>query len=46
MAESLGFETVFSFDSEPAHSIIEFKKPGELMSIKLGQTAGMINLKN
>jgi hypothetical protein len=46
MAESLGFETIFSFDSEPAHSIIEFKKPGELVSIKLGQTAGMINLKN
>jgi hypothetical protein len=42
MAESLGYETVFSYNCEPAYSIIEFKKPGELRSIKVGQTVGEI----
>jgi SAM-dependent methyltransferase len=42
MAESLGYETVFSYNSEPAYSIVEFKKPGELRSIKIGQTIGEI----
>ena len=44
MAESLGYETVFSYNSEPAYSIIEFKKQGELRSIKIGQTVGEIKL--
>jgi hypothetical protein len=42
MAESLGYETVFLYNSEPAYSIIEFKKPGKLRSIKVGQTIGEI----
>jgi hypothetical protein len=46
MAESLGFETSFSFDMEPGFSIIEFKKPGQLKSIKLSQTLGEIKYKN
>jgi hypothetical protein len=46
LAESIGFETIYSFDTEPAHSIIEFKKPGQLKSIKLGQTSGQIQVKN
>jgi SAM-dependent methyltransferase len=46
MAESLGYETTFSFDTEPAFSIIEFKKPGQLKSIKLSQTSGEIKNKN
>lgn len=46
MAESLGFETSFSFDMEPAFSIIEFKKPGQLKSTKLSQTLGEIKYKN
>jgi SAM-dependent methyltransferase len=44
MAESLGYETVFSYNSDPAYSIVEFKKPGELRSIKIGQTVGEIKL--
>jgi hypothetical protein len=46
MAESLGFETTFSYDADPAFSIIEFKKPGQLKSIKLSQTSGEIKTKN
>jgi SAM-dependent methyltransferase len=46
MAESLGFETTFSYDANPAFSIIEFKKPGQLKSIKLSQTSGEIKTKN
>jgi len=46
MAESLGYETTFSFDNDPAFSIIEFKKPGQLQSIKLAQTFGEIKIKN
>jgi len=46
MAESLGFETMFSYNREPAYSIVEFKKPGELLSIKVGQTVGEIKLLN
>lgn len=46
MAESLGFETTFSYDDDPAYSIIEFKKPGQLRSIKLAQTFGEIQIKN
>ncbi len=42
MAESIGYRTVFSYNCEPAYSIIEFKKSGELRSIKVGQTAGEI----
>jgi len=42
MAESLGFETVYLYNCEPAFSIIELKKPGELQSIKVGQTVGEI----
>ena len=45
-AESLGFETTFSYDDDPAYSIIEFKKPGQLRSIKLAQTFGEIQIKN
>ena len=45
MAESVGFETVFSFDLDPAFSCIEFKKPGTLHSIKTGQTLGEIKYK-
>jgi SAM-dependent methyltransferase len=46
MAESLGFETTFSYDFDPAFSLIEFKKPGQLKSTKLAQTAGEIKVKN
>jgi SAM-dependent methyltransferase len=46
MAESLGYTTTFSFDFDPAFSIIEFQKPGTLKSIKLGQTVGEIKTKN
>jgi SAM-dependent methyltransferase len=42
MAESVGFETVYLYNCEPAFSIIELKKSGELQSIKVGQTAGEI----
>jgi SAM-dependent methyltransferase len=42
MIESLGFEHIFSFDVEPAYSVIEFQKPGVLQSIKSGQTIGEI----
>lgn len=45
MAESVGFETTFSYDAAPAFSLIEFKKPGELKSIKIGQTMGEIKTK-
>lgn len=43
MVESIGFETVFSFDRETALSLVEFKKPGKLTAIKAGQTMGKIN---
>lgn len=46
LAESIGFETIFSFDDEPALSMIEFKKAGELKTIKLSQALGEIKLKN
>lgn len=46
MAESIGFETVHSFDMEPAFSIIEFKKPGELNTIKASQVLGEIKTKS
>lgn len=42
MAESTGFKTVFLYNSEPSFSIIELQKPGELKSIKVGQTIGEI----
>ena len=42
MAESVGFETVYLYNCEPAFSIIELKKAGELRLIKVGQTAGEI----
>jgi len=42
LAESVGFETVFLYNCEPAYSIIELRKPGELRSIKVGQTVGEI----
>lgn len=45
MAESIGFETVFSFDLEPAFSVIEFKKQGELTTIKASQVLGEIKSK-
>jgi hypothetical protein len=45
MAESLGFETVFTYDNDPAYSIIELKKPGTKKTIRVGQTAGEIKHK-
>lgn len=42
MAESIGFETVYLYNCDPAYSIIELRKPGQLKSIKVGQTAGEI----
>jgi len=42
IAESIGFETVYLYNREPAYSIIELRKPGELRSIKVGQTTGEI----
>lgn len=42
LAESIGFETVYLYNREPAYSIIELQKPGQLRSIKVGQTAGEI----
>jgi SAM-dependent methyltransferase len=42
MAESIGFETVFIYNCEPAYSIIELRKPGTLKSVKVGQTVGEI----
>jgi SAM-dependent methyltransferase len=46
MSESIGFETVYLYNCEPAYSIIELRKPGELKSIKVGQTAGEIKYIN
>lgn len=45
MAESIGFETAYTYDDDPAFSIIEFKKPGILKSIKLTQTMGEMKIK-
>lgn len=45
MAESLGYEITFTFDLDPAFSIVEFKKPGALESIKLAQVLGETRLK-
>ena len=45
MAESIGFETEFCFDIEPAFSMIEFKKPGDLQTIKAAQVLGEIKSK-
>jgi SAM-dependent methyltransferase len=42
MAESIGFETVISYNSDPSHSFIEFKKPGVLNSLKASQALGEI----
>jgi hypothetical protein len=42
LVESLGYEITFIYNSEPAYSIIELRKPGELRSIKVGQTVGEI----
>jgi hypothetical protein len=42
MAESIGFKTVYLYNCDPAFSIIELRKTGELRSIKVGQTAGEI----
>lgn len=42
LAESLGFEIVFTYNADPAYSVIELRKPGVLKSIKVGQTAGEI----
>lgn len=42
LAESIGFETVYRYNCDPAYSIIELQKPGQLKSIKVGQTAGEI----
>jgi|GEM_PF-6591649 len=42
LAESLGFETKFIYNCEPAYSIIELNKPGILKSIKVGQTLAEI----
>lgn len=46
MAESIGFETSFVYNCEPAYSILELRKPGQLKSIKAGQTAGEIKYIN
>jgi SAM-dependent methyltransferase len=42
MAQKLGFELVYKHNQEPACSFVELKKPGQLKSIKLGQTLGEI----
>lgn len=42
LAESIGFEVTYVYNSEPAYSIIEISKPGNLKSIKIGQTVGEI----
>jgi SAM-dependent methyltransferase len=42
IAESLEFEISYSYDSGPAFSLIELKKPGELKSIKVSQVSGEI----
>ena len=42
LAESIGLETTYQYNFEPAYSIIEFKKPGQLKSIKIGQSVGEI----
>lgn len=46
MAENIGFETEYSYDNDLAFSMIEFKKPGLLESIKLSQVLGEIKVKN
>lgn len=45
-AEEIGFEMIYSFDLEPAFSVIEFKKPGKLTTVKAGQVIGEIKLKD
>ena len=42
MAESIGFETIATYNLEPSHSFIEFKKRGTLQSIKASQALGEI----
>lgn len=42
LAESIGFEVTYVYNSEPAYSVIEINKPGSLKSIKVGQTFGEI----
>lgn len=46
LAESLGFKTVYSFDMDPAFSMIELQKTGDLKSIKLSQAMGEVKIKN
>lgn len=45
-AERIGFEHTFSCDYLPSYSAIEFKKPGELKSVKFGQPAAEVKVKN
>lgn len=40
--QQIGFEVEFRYDCDPAFSFIELKKPGQLKSIKVGQTMGEI----
>jgi SAM-dependent methyltransferase len=42
LSESIGFEINYVYNSEPAYSIMEIRKPGNLKSIKVGQTVGEI----
>lgn len=46
MAESLGFVETFSIDLDPAFSLLELSKPGELKTVKNGQVLGEIKLKS
>lgn len=42
LAESIGFETIASYNFEPSHSFVEFKKRGILNSVKASQALGEI----
>lgn len=46
LAESMGFETVFSWNDDSSSTWLELKKPGELTSLRGGQTLAKIFAKS
>lgn len=46
MIESIGYKITFSWDYEPAYSLIELSKPGNIKSLRSSQALGEIIRKN
>ena len=46
LAESIGFETVFSWNDDSPSTWLELRKPGELTSLRGGQTLAKIFAKS